>query len=361
MKDGSGSSRRNFLKQIAAVSLGGVLTGVYGRVGGMSLVPSPYQPMGLLPKRSGLGKFVPVMLTPFKSDKSLDMDSLSRLTDFYQQAGAKGMFANCLSSEMYSLTPTERIMITDHVVKRVGSGIPVVSTGSFGESLEDKAVFTQKMHDIGVNAVILITSHFADKQEDDGILIRNLEKFLILTGTLPLGTYECPTPYKRVLSPEVYTFLLKSDRFIYHKDTSEDIQQIEAKLRLSRNSRLKLFNAHLGSAVSSLQAGAEGLSPISGNFYPEIIHWVCENAANPEKQKDVAWIQAELDYAEPIISRVYPFSAKYFLRKRGLPIELQCRVQRRALVDADKEALDAIYMRFLGWCDRLGIKPVSCC
>ncbi|HYH56090.1 MAG TPA: dihydrodipicolinate synthase family protein [Anseongella sp.] len=351
----NGASRRSFLKSAAAISLCGVFSGAY-RMNGQA---GPQRPEGGSLRISRAGKFVPVMLTPFRSDLSVDVEALDRLTDFYGKAGAQGLFANCLSSEMYYLTPAERLTVTRRVMLQAKGQLPVVSTGSFGNSLKEKAEFTKALYDTGVDAVILITSHFAGREEEDPVLIRNLESFLQLTGSIPLGTYECPSPYKRLLSPEVYSFLLASGRFVYHKDTSENIRQIETKLQLSKNSPFKLYNAHTASALASLKAGAAGLSPISGNFYPEIIQWICENARDPEKQENATWIQSEIALAEPIISRAYPLSAKYFLQKRGVPLELHCRAPRKTLTGENKEALEEMHDRFLGWCGRLGIEPVK--
>ena len=100
------------------------------------------------------------------------------------------------------------------------------------------------------------------------------------------------------------------------------------------------------------------MSPISGNFYPEIIHWICKNATTSEKQKEVDWIQSEIMETEKIISVGYPNSAKYFLRKRGLDIQEGSRIRNKPLSVEQKKALDKLYSRFLDWCERLGITPV---
>src|SRR6185437_2485937 len=73
-------------------------------------------------------KFVPVMITPYQQDGKIDLNGLSKLIDFYLAAGAKGLFANCASSEMYSLSEEERLQLTRHVVKRVNGAVSVVAT-----------------------------------------------------------------------------------------------------------------------------------------------------------------------------------------------------------------------------------------
>src|SRR6476660_8950657 len=141
-------------------------------------------------------KFVPVMITPFNLKAKVDLDAVSRLVDFYLAAGVKGLFANCLSSEMYSITEDERLELTRHIVKYFDGRVPIVATGSFGLSIEDKAEFTKKIHDTGISAVILITGHYANVDDSDDVLLKNFEKMFRLTGNIPMGLYECPAPYK---------------------------------------------------------------------------------------------------------------------------------------------------------------------
>src|SRR5688572_13089782 len=113
--------------------------------------------------------FIPVMLTPFKENGNIDFDTLTRLTEIYLEAGAKGLFANCLSSEMFELTDNERIEAIKHVIKVADGSVPVVATGTFGGPIEKQAEFVNKVHDTGTDAVILITSLLADESETDEV------------------------------------------------------------------------------------------------------------------------------------------------------------------------------------------------
>lgn len=307
------------------------------------------------------GKFVPVMITPFDLKAGIDFDAVTSLVDFYLQAGVKGIFANCLSSEMFSISEAERLQLTKYIVDYVNGRVPVVATGSFGLTIEDKADFTKRIYDTGIDAVILITGHYAKVDEDNEVLLQNFEKMFNLTGSIPLGMYECPAPYKRIIEADVFKKLLEADRLVYHKDTSITHENVKAKLDILKQvpNRLEFYDAHTPNAMFSLQNGAIGMSSISGNFYPEVLVWMVENANNPDRQEDVKWLQEELTAVDSMIHIAYPMSAKYFLQKRGLPVRTISRAYALHLTPGQKQEVDALYNKFLSWCQRLGIEPIG--
>ncbi|HSB94017.1 MAG TPA: dihydrodipicolinate synthase family protein [Flavitalea sp.] len=340
--------RRSFLGQLGAVMA-------------VTAMPSSLQAntgSTILQNSTGTSekKFVPVMLTPYAPDGKIDFNALSKLTDFYLEAGAKGFFANCASSEMYKLSPEERLALGRHVVKHINGEMPVVASGSFGETISQQADFTKAMYHTGVNAVILITSLLATKEESDDRLIEHFDSFMQMTDNIPVGTYECPSPYKRLLTPKVFKYLLESNRLIYHKDTSLDTRLIAEKLQLAKNTRLELYDAHTPNATESMKLGAKGMSAIAGNFYPELYAWLCKNINEPSKQEDIQWLQSNLTRMDKVVGAGYPTSAKYFLNKRGVPFNLICRTNTTPLTNQQTSTLDAFYKELPAWHERLGIK-----
>lgn len=351
--------RRQFLNHLAALGAFATVSS-YAGASGRNAPAAPETkavPSGKGPSRSPAEKkFVPVMITPFKTDLTIDYHGVSALTDFYLSSGAKGLFANCLSSEMYHLSDDERLSLVGHIVKHVNGSVPVVATGSFGDDAGQQADFARRMHSTGVDGVILITSHFAKKDESDAVMMKNLDKFFALTQDIPLGTYECPSPYKRILTPETFGYITRSNRVIYHKDTTLDPPRIKEKLDICAGSRLEFYDAHAPNAVFSLRNGAKGLSCIAGNFYPEIFSWMCANANDPSKADDVQWLQNEITRMDDVISNGYSLSARYFLNKRGLKLQLASRAVKTALNAGQREVLDNTFRTVTGWHERLGIK-----
>ena len=274
--------------------------------------------------------FIPVMLTPFHNDGSIDYKTLTALTEMYLKSGVTGLFANCLSSEMFELSDDERIQLTKHVVDIVDGQVPIVATGTFEGSIQEQADFSKKIYGTGIDAVILISGLLAKENDSDAVFESNVHQFLDLRPGIPTGFYECPVPYRRVLSGDQVVSFVNTGRVIYHKDTCLDINQIKAKLSVIKNPDFGLYDAYMVHAIESLKAGSAGLSCIQGNFFPELIVWICDNYNDPTKADELAAVQQFLESNMGVMHEVYPIVAKYTLQKRGLPIS---NFTRRAVGD----------------------------
>jgi 4-hydroxy-tetrahydrodipicolinate synthase len=299
----------------------------------------------------------PVMITAFKPDNTLDLDGVRKITDMYLAAGANGMFANCLSSEMYQLTREERLELTKTVVDHCRDKVPVVATGSFYRHGYENAEFIKSIYDQGVEAVILISSILVEPEESDDILKRRIEEIMSETGNIPLGLYECPVPYKRVISADMMQWLASTGRFWYHKDTTCDAGAIKRKLDKIAGSQFQLYNADTPSALESLRDGAKGISPISGNFYPELYgHYL--KLFNEGEDEKLELLNTYLTVMDRLTHDFYPWSAKLFLEKRGMDICTNTRIPMSKMAVKDRNVGDALHKLFQKIMDEFDIKAV---
>ncbi len=267
----------------------------------------------------------PVMITSFKPDNTLDLDGVKRITDMYLAAGADGMFANCLSSEMFQLTREERLTLTKTVVDHCKGKVPVVATGSFYDDSKSNADFVKEIYNLGVDAVILISSILVEPSDSDDVLKNRLEELMEQTNDIPLGLYECPVPYKRVISPDMMAWLAGTGRFWYHKDTTCNAAVIKQKVDKVKGSPFNLYNADTVTALDSLRAGAAGISPISGNFYPELYgHYM--KLYREGKNEELESLHTNLAIMDKITHDFYPWSSKLFLEKRGFDLCTNTRI-----------------------------------
>lgn len=289
-------------------------------------------------------EFIPVMLTPFKDNREIDLNGLTQITELYLKAGSRGLFANCQSSEMFQLSDEERLKIVKHTLQIADGKVPVVAVGNFGDTIAAQADFIHKVYDTGVKAVIIVTGLIAGEHESNEVLNERIFELFDLTGKIPLGFYECPEPYKRVLAPEQLQKFVATGRVIYHKDTCLDIDMIREKIRVTKNnSSFGLYDAYAVNAVASLKAGAAGLSCIQGNFFPELIVWLCDHYNDEESVEQVNKVQQFLTDHMEVIHHAYPVVAKYYLQKRGLNISTFTRTSTDAFTSEVKNRVDCLF------------------
>ena len=84
-----------------------------------------------------------------------------------------------------------------------------------------------------------------------------------LTGSIPMGLYECPAPYKRIITTEVFKQLVANDRLVYHKDTSIDLQKVKEKY-------FEAFEMLGGREKISIINGSRSEKEISNDIWKEI-------------------------------------------------------------------------------------------
>lgn len=295
----------------------------------------------------------PVMITPFLPDRSIDWQGLDRLVDWYAEAGAAGLFAVCLSSEMFELEQTERLALAARIVQRVEGRLPVVASGTFGRTRGERATGVRRMADQGVTAVVALVSVMATEAEDEDAWQANARDLLHDTSDIALGLYECPLPYHRLLPASTVAWAASTGRFLFLKETSGQLPLVAEKLDVIRGTSLRLYNASAENLLQSIRMGANGFCGISANFVPELWAWLCCHAhGEPETAKR---LQGFLRDAETVFTTGYPASAKQFMSMRGLPIGPTCRVRGSSLAGPEVSRLTEVGDQANAWRRELGI------
>lgn len=288
--------------------------------------------------------FIPVMLTPFNADGVIDYDGLTRLTELYLEAGVAGMFANCLSSEMFELSADERLSVVKHIVDITAGKVPVVATATFGGPIAEQADYVKRMYDTGVEATIVITNMLAGENEADEVFEENVFQLLEQTDSIPVGFYECPEPFKRIVSAAQLGMFVDTGRVIYHKDTCLDLAMVKDKLDATKHvSDFGLYDAYMVHAVESLKAGSAGLSCIQGNYFPELVVWLCNNYDKEGAAEEVAQVQRFFVEHMDVMHNMYPTVAKYFLQRRNLPINTFTRKSVGVFNAEIRSQIDVLY------------------
>ena len=287
----------------------------------------------------------PTMLTPFNEDLTIDYAGLERLIEWYIGRGIDGLFAVCQSSAMFELSRKERKSLCSKVVEIADGRCPVMASGHVSDTIEDQIADMNDIAEAGADALVLVSNRLAAPWEDDAVWLKNLERLMKgLPGDIPLGFYECPYPYKRVLSSEIIKELIKTGRFEFVKDTCCDPVIIKERAALTKDTKLKMFNANAATLLFCLKEGYAGYSGIMTNFHSDLYHRLCHGWKEMGVQAEE--LQNYLGSASTIECQFYPANARYTLMKEGVMSNLVSRRQDarlRRLSASQKMEMDQFY------------------
>nr|WP_308640151.1 dihydrodipicolinate synthase family protein [Paenibacillus silvisoli] len=284
----------------------------------------------------------PTMITPFTKENQIDYAGLERLVNWYIERGVDGLFAVCQSSEMFYLTLEERVALASFVKRTAAGRVPVIASGHISDSFEDQVRELNKMAETGIDALVLITNRLARQEESDDIWIERLDMLLReLPEDLTLGLYECPYPYKRLMSPQTIKWCADHGRFRFLKDTSCDIGSIQRKLEAVKGSALQIYNANSATLLETLKLGAVGYSGVMANFHPELYVWLLENWR--ENGEAAARLSDFLSVTSLIEKQLYPANAKYFLMLEDVLADAYCRtLQGQTLTSTNRLEIEQL-------------------
>ena len=270
---------------------------------------------------------VPVMLTPFAADERIDYPALAKLIDWYLEKGVDALFAVCQSSEMQFLSLEERVELARFVVQRVNGRIPVIASGHISDDIEAQKAELLAMAQTGIDALVLVTNHLDPRNEGSDVFYAVLNTLLeTLPASLPLGLYECPAPYRRLLTDDEFTWCANSGRFVVLKDVSCDLPTVERRVRLAQGTPLNVINANAAIAWPAILAGSQGFSGVFTNFHPELYSWLWREGKNQRALADELAIFPSLGAVSETLG--YPKNAKIYHQRLGTFDSITCRVNK---------------------------------
>ncbi|GHV10149.1 hypothetical protein FACS189485_23140 [Spirochaetia bacterium] len=144
----------------------------------------------------------PTMITPFTDDNKIDFKAVKRLIEWYIERGSDGIFAVCQSSEMFFLSEQEKVDLARAVKDAAGGRIKVIASGHTADDKSKQIEELGRMAGTGVDAVILVSNRLARQDEGEDKFRRNFEEIVRQLPGVPLGMYECPYPYLRLISTD---------------------------------------------------------------------------------------------------------------------------------------------------------------
>jgi 4-hydroxy-tetrahydrodipicolinate synthase len=105
------------------------------------------------------GEILTAIVTPFKSDGSVDLESFRALAAHLVENGSDGLVVTGTTGESPTLSDVERFELYEAAVDEVGDRATVVGgTGTY--STEHSVHLSERAHEIGVDGLLIVTPYY---------------------------------------------------------------------------------------------------------------------------------------------------------------------------------------------------------
>ena len=281
----------------------------------------------------------PTMLVAYKESGEIDYNAMGELIEWYIKEGVHGIFALCQSTEIVYLTIEERLKLGKFVMDKVAGRVPVVMSGMTADTLVGQIEEAKLIAALKPDALVILSNRI--DSDEQYTLTEKVELIMqALPEDMPLGIYEIPVPYKRLITDEELSFMAKSGRFAFIKDTCCDMEIMRRRAKIVEGCDFKLFNANAATILDTLRVGYAGFSGIMANIHPALYVWLFEHQNEALADRIIHYIAM----TSVIEARCYPIIAKRYLREYvGLSFTDVCRSAKDTNVPAVAHELRAVH------------------
>jgi 4-hydroxy-tetrahydrodipicolinate synthase len=168
-----------------------------------------------------LGEILTAIVTPFKADGSVDIERFRALAAYLVENASDGLVVTGTTGEAPTLSDDERVALWEAAVDEVGDRASVTAgTGTY--STEHSVHLTEKAHELGVDAMLVVTPYY-NKPPVRGI-IAHFQAIAAVTDK-PIVVYNIPGRVVLNLEPETIAQLAEIPTVRAVKQANADLDQ----------------------------------------------------------------------------------------------------------------------------------------
>jgi dihydrodipicolinate synthase len=211
------------------------------------------------------------IITPFKSDGSVDFEKLADLIEWHIQSGTKAIVVCGTTGESSTMTVEEDKATIKFTVEKVNKRIPVIA-GTGSNCTSHAVSMSQWAESIGVDGLLVITPYY-NKTTQKG-LIEHFKAVNTAVST-PIILYNVPSRTGLNLAPKTLEKLCDLENITAIKEASGDISQIAYMKAICRD-KIDIYSGNDDQTIPILALGGVGVISVAANIVPTDTEKMCE-------------------------------------------------------------------------------------
>ena len=240
------------------------------------------------------GEVMTAMVTPFKTDFSLDLEASRKLVNHLIDHGTEGLVVCGTTGESPTLSHEEKLRLFETVKEEVGDRATVIA-GTGTNNTAESVTLTKEACERGVDACLVVTPYYS-KPPQNGLLAHF--RAVADASSVPLILYDIPGRTGRRIERETMVELASHERIVGDKDAVGDAGEtamLRAELDEAGHHDFELISGDDVLLLPHIAAGADAI--IS----------VCSHLIGPQlKQVFTAIADGKIEEAQRVFTEQLP-------------------------------------------------------
>jgi 4-hydroxy-tetrahydrodipicolinate synthase len=245
------------------------------------------------------------IVTPMKSDGSLDLGGFRKLIDWHVEEGTDAIVVVGTTGESPTVDVDEHKELIRIAVEHSRGRIPVIA-GTGGNSTAEAVELTESAKKAGATACLSVVPYY-NKPTQEGLYLHFRK--IAETVELPMIVYNVPGRTVADLQNDTVLRLAQVPGIIGIKDATANIERgTDLIRRVPRN--FAIYSGDDATSLALILLGGQGCISVTANVAPKLMHQMCAAA-----------LVGDVKRARELNLRLLPLHQRLFVEANPIPVK----------------------------------------
>ena len=275
------------------------------------------------------------LITPMKSDGSVNYDVLGDLVEFHVQNGTDAIIVCGTTGEAATLSEKEHCETISFVAEKTNGRIPVIA-GTGSNSTAEAIRLSTHAQNNGADALLLVTPYY-NKATQNGLKAHY--KAIAKEVNVPIILYNVPSRTGTRLAPQTVVDLCHEvPNIVGVKDATGDISEVAELMSLAKGT-VDVYSGNDDQIVPVLSLGGKGVISVLSNILPKETHDMVASYLDGDVVKSCEMQLKYFDLVKALFCEVNPIPVKKALNLMGMEVG-SLRLPLTEMEDANAKRLE---------------------
>ncbi len=261
--------------------------------------------------KTGFGRVLTAMVTPFSADGTVNYEVAERLAVHLAENGTDTLVICGTTGESPTLSWDEEFELF-RVVQKAVSGKAKVMAGTGSNSTSEAILATQKAHSLGLDGSLQVVPYY-NKPPQEGLYL-HFKAIAAAVPDMPIMLYNVPGRTGQSLAPETVVRLAEVSNIVAIKEASGSLDQA-SDIRRSTPPEFGIYSGDDSLTLPILAIGGCGVVSVASHLTGNLLQKMIQNFES-----------GQVAEASQIHAQLLPLFKSLFLTANPIPLKAALRL-----------------------------------